>query len=141
MKLNWFAVLAAVIAQQLVGFVWYSPALFAGAWSRGIGKRPEDLQPAPGPFLLAVAAALLLALGIAWIIHKTHLRGVKAGALIGFGAGLFFAAPAVLVHEAFLGYPPLVLAIDATKELVGAILTGAIVAAWPRRNDALAPIP
>ena len=132
MKLNWFAVLAAVLAQQLLALLWYSPILF---------RRPGALQPSPSPFILAIAAALLLALGLAWIIHKTHLRGVKAGALIGFGAGLFFAAPAVLVHAAFHGYPGLGMAIDASKELVGAIIAGAILGAWPRRNDALAPIP
>jgi ABC-type antimicrobial peptide transport system permease subunit len=56
--------------------------------------------------------------------------------LVGLGVGLFFIAPAVLVHEAFLGYPPLVLAIDASKEIVGGIIVGGIVAAWPRRNAA-----
>ena len=136
MKVNWLSILVALLAQQLLGFCWYSRGLFAEPWMEGIGKRPEDLQPSAGPFILATVAAVLLPLGLAWIFHKTNLRGIKSGALVGFGVGLFFIAPAVLVHEAFLGYPPLVLAIDASKEIVGGIIVGAIVAAWPRRNAA-----
>ena len=136
MKLSWLALLTAVIAQQVLGFCWYSRALFAEAWAAGIGKRVEDLQPSAGPFMLATIAALLLPLGIAWLLHRTHLGGIKAGALVGAGAALFLIAPAVLVHEAFLGYPPLVLAIDASKEVAGAIIVGAILGAWPRRNEA-----
>jgi hypothetical protein len=79
---NWLAILVALIAQQILGFCWYSRALFAEPWMQGIGKRSEDLQPAPGPFILATLAAVLLPLGVAWILHKTHLRGVKPGAII-----------------------------------------------------------
>lgn len=136
MKLSWLAVLTALIAQQALGFCWYSRALFAEAWATGIGKRLEDLQPTAGPFVFATIAALLLPIGIAWLLHRTHLRGIKAGALVGFAAGFFFIAPAVLMHEAFLGYPPAVLAIDASKEVVGAIIVGAILGAWPRRREA-----
>lgn len=136
MKRSWLAVLTALIAQQALGFCWYSRALFAEPWAAGIGKRVQDLQPTAGPFVLATMAALLLPLGIAWVLHRTHLRGVKAGALVGFGAGFFFIAPAVLMHEAFLGYPPVVLAIDGAKEVVGAIIVGAILGAWPRRSGA-----
>ena len=110
--------------------------LFAEAWMAGIGKRPEDLRPEAWLFVLAAIAAVLMAIGIAWILYKTHLRGIKAGAVVGFGVGLFFAAPPVLVHEAFLGFPPMVLAIDGSKEIVGALIVGAILGAWPRRNEA-----
>jgi hypothetical protein len=38
-----------------------------------------------------------------------------------------------MVHEAFLGFPPVVLAIDAGKELVTALLVGAILGVWPKK--------
>jgi Protein of unknown function (DUF1761) len=134
MRINWLAILVALIVQQVLGFTWYSRALFAEAWMAGIGKRPEDLVPSPGPFIVATIAAILLPIGIAWILHRTNLRGIKNGALVGLGVGVLLVAPPVLVHEAFLGYPPTVLAIDAGKEIVGCFIVGVILGAWPRRD-------
>jgi hypothetical protein len=133
MKINWLAILVAVIAQMVLGVFWYTRVLFADAWMAGIGKRPEDLVPTPGPFILAIIAAVLLPLGVSWILYRTNLHGVKAGALVGMGIGVLFTAPAVLVHEAFLGFPPVVLVIDAGKEVVTAFLVGVILGLWPRR--------
>ena len=135
MRINWLAILVALIAQQVFGLFWYS-IIFQQAWSAGIGKKPEDLVPTPGPFILASIAAVLLPIGIAWILHRTNLRGIKNGALVGLGVGLMLVAPPVLVHEAFLGYPPTVLAIDAGREIVGCFIVGVILGAWPRRDPA-----
>ena len=133
MRINWLAILVAVIAQMVLGVCWYTRVLFADAWMAGIGKGPADLAPAPGPFILAIIAAVLLPIGVSWILYRTNLHGVKAGALVGMGIGILFTAPAVLVHEAFLGFPPVVLAIDAGKEVVTAFLVGVILGLWPRR--------
>ena len=130
---NWWAVLVAVVAQQALGFFWYSRALFAEVWMAGIDKRPEDLAPTPGPFALAFLAAVVLATGTAWVLQHTGRTGVKQGMFVGLGIGIAFTMPPVLVHEAFLGYPDVVLAIDGAKELVGAIIAGAILGAWPRQ--------
>jgi hypothetical protein len=132
MRINWLAILVALIAQQVLGFSWYSRLLFAEPWMAGIGKRPEDLVPTPGPFILATIAAVFLPICIAWILHRTNLRGLKNGALVGLGVGVLLVAPALLVHEAFLGYPATVLAIDAGKEIVGCFIVGVILGAWPR---------
>ena len=35
--LNWVAILVAAISTMIVGFVWYSPLLFAKAWGRERG--------------------------------------------------------------------------------------------------------
>jgi hypothetical protein len=133
MRINWLAILVTVIVQLAIGFLWYSPALFAESWLAGIGRRPEDLAPGAGPFIIALLAAVLLALGIAWVLHRADLRGIRAGTLVGMWLGVAFVVPPVLVHEAFLGYPATVLAIDGGKELITAVLAGAILGAWAPR--------
>jgi hypothetical protein len=132
MPINWLAILVALIAQQVLGYCWYT-VLFGNAWAAGLGKRPEDLAPTPGPFVLAILGAVLLAIGVHWIIQKTSLHGVGAGALLGLCIGFFITMPPVVVHEAFLGHPALILGIDGAKEVVTALLVGAILGAWPKR--------
>jgi hypothetical protein len=129
-RINWLAILVALIAQQVLGFLWYSEILLFEPWAAGTGLRSEELVLRAGPLIHATIAALLLPIGIAWVLHKTNLQGLKAGGLVGLGAGLLFIAPAVVVHESFLGYPPTVLAIDAGKEVVGAFLVGVILGGW-----------
>ena len=130
MRINWLAILVALVCQQLLWLCWYSGFLFLDAWSAGAGKAPV---PTPGQFVMGSIAAILLPIGVAWILHRANLRGIKNGALVGLGIGVFLVAPAVLVHEAFLGYPPTVLAIDAGKEIVGCFIVGVILGAWPHR--------
>jgi hypothetical protein len=36
-SLNWLAILVAAISTMVVGFLWYSPLLFAKAWMREMG--------------------------------------------------------------------------------------------------------
>ena len=40
--LNWLAILVAAISTMVVGFLWYSPLLFAKAWMREMGYDPND---------------------------------------------------------------------------------------------------
>ena len=40
--LNWIAILVAAVSTMVVGFLWYSPLLFAKAWMREMGYDPND---------------------------------------------------------------------------------------------------
>jgi hypothetical protein len=132
-RTNWWAVLVAVLAQQALGALWYSRALFLEVWMAGVDKRPEDFVPAAGPFILGFLAAVVLATGTAWVLQQTGKTGIKHGMFVGLGIGIAFTVPPVLVHEAFLGHPDAILAIDGAKELVCAVLVGAILGAWPKK--------
>ena len=54
-NLNLLAVLVAAISTMVVGFVWYSPILFAKPWMREMGYDPNDknkvleMQKSAGP--------------------------------------------------------------------------------------------
>ncbi len=44
LELNIFAIVAAALANFVIGGLWYSPALFGGAWMRANGFKPADLE-------------------------------------------------------------------------------------------------
>lgn len=133
-RINHLAVLAAVIADQALGFAWYQT--FGKAWLAALGKRLEEVHTSdPTPYLLSLAGAALFTYALAWLIGRTATRGALAGARLGGLVGLAFAASAVVLHEAFLGHPGIVMAIDGGNELAGGLLAGAILGAWPGRGD------
>jgi hypothetical protein len=46
MELNWMAYVAAVIAQLVIGFIWFHPAVLGKMWARSINMPIEEMKPA-----------------------------------------------------------------------------------------------
>ena len=72
---NLWAVLVCAVATMVVGFLWYSPALFANPWMRLMGYDPNDeariaeMQKSAGPsYGMSLIASILSSLVLAKII-------------------------------------------------------------------------
>lgn len=56
---SWLAVLAAVVANMVLGFLWYGP-LFGKSWRAAVGKTEEDRpDPSLGLYLVPVLSSLV----------------------------------------------------------------------------------
>ena len=99
--------------------------------------------PAGSPVLYAlpVAAALLNAWLVAWMLDRSGRRGPVAGV----GAGLAVVAativPFALVHNAFAGFPFTLTVIDAGLEVISLAVTGWILGAAAARAHPLTRSP
>src|SRR5260370_14407296 len=85
-SLNWLGILVAGLSTMVVGFLWYSPLLFAKSWMREMGYDPndkarmEEMRKSAGPsyggsFVLSLVVAFpfaLLLLGLS----EGHLHTV-----------------------------------------------------------------
>ena len=132
-QFNHKAIWAMVLFQQALGFVWYSPPLFMNLWLKGLGKRPSDLyQSDPVPFIAAIVGAIAFCYILAWVNDKAKAESATDGAIVGGLVWLGFIAPTLAVHYKFIGLSWLAIGVDAGKELVGAVLTGAILAVWKK---------
>src|SRR5580698_258362 len=89
--INWRAVIAAALSTMVVGFLWYSPILFAKPWMRELGYDPDDkaktkeMQKSASPaylgsFLASVVSAFILAL----LFHWLHVQNLNSGLLVAF---------------------------------------------------------
>src|SRR5258706_4478087 len=90
MGVNLWAVLVSALATMVVGFVWYSPLLFARRWTILMGYDPDDkaklaeMQKSAGPsYMLSLVASLVSAAVLGKIIAiatvNTPLYGMKVG--------------------------------------------------------------
>jgi hypothetical protein len=129
--LNLWAVLVATLAAFLIGGLWYSPFLFAGAWQRASGLTAADLaaQNRGRIFSLAFVLTLVMAVNLAMFLDApgtTFVWGATAGFLAGFGwvalsfgvVGLFESRPLsyVLVNGGYM--------------VVAFVVMGAIIGGW-----------
>ena len=135
---NVFAVFVAALATMVLGFVWYSPMLFARPWCVAMGYDPDDkvamdaMRKKSGPlYALAMVASLIAALGLGHLIWG-HLH--EQSAFMGFHAGLFiwfaFVTTVQLTDTAFGGKPMKLFFINTGYQLVCYVTMGAILGAW-----------
>ena len=128
--LNWLAVLAAVVANMVVGAVWFG--VFAKPWMEGIGKTREQIQSNQGfaPYAVAILNSLVGAVALAnvmsWMGADTAVGGLLAGLVMWVG----FSGFAMASNHAFEGRSLKLWGINSGSYLVGLMVMGLIFGVW-----------
>ncbi len=136
--INPWAVLVSAIAAMVIGFLWYSPILFANPWMRLMGFDPSDkakiaeMQKGAGKIYgLAFVASLASAVVLAKIIAVTSIVSIPYGMKVGFAVWLGFVTTVQLTGALFGKQPTKLYAINTGYQLVCYLAMGAILAKWP----------
>lgn len=136
-NVNLLSVLAAGIATMILGFVWYSPALFAKPWMREMGydlndkaKLKEMQKSAGATYGIAFLAGLVSAFMLAKILSITPIDTALYGMKLGFGVWLGFVATVQLTGALFMKSSMKLFAINTGYQLVCYLVMGAILAVW-----------
>ncbi len=136
--INPWAVLVTSVATMVIGFLWYSPLLFARPWMRLMGYDPEDkaklaeMQKEAGKLYgIAFVATLIAAAVLAKIIDLTSVVSIFYGMKVGFGIWLGFVATTQLTGALFTKQPMKLFLINTGYQLVCYMVMGAILAKWP----------
>jgi hypothetical protein len=139
MGVNLWSVLAAAVATMILGFLWYSPLLFAKPWTLAMGYDPNDkakmdeMRKGAGKLYgITFVASLISAFVLAKIIDVTTVNAVLYGMKIGFAVWLGFVTTVQLTSTLFKRRPIKLYLIDTGYQLVCYLLMGAILAKWPR---------
>jgi len=136
-SLNWLAILVAAIATMVVGFLWYSPLLFAKPWMREMGYDPSDkaktqeMQKSAGPaYAGSFVASLISAFTLALILHGLNAQGLDFGLMVSFHVWLGFVATVQFTSALFMKQSMRLFAINTGYQLVCYLVMGAILTAW-----------
>jgi len=135
--INLLGVLVAAVSTMVVGFLWYSPLLFAKPWVREMGydmndkAKMEEMKKSAGPaYAGSFVASLLSAFMLALFLHWTRTENWQFGALIGFHVWLGFVATVQLTGVLFMRQSMKLFAINTGYQLVCYLVMGAILGAW-----------
>lgn len=135
--LNWLAILVAAISSMIVGFIWYSPLLFAKPWMREMGYDPNDkaktleMQKSAGPsYAGSFVASLISAFTLALILHGLHAEDLHFGLMASFHIWLGFVATVQFTGALFAKQSMKLFAINTGYQLVCYLVMGVILVAW-----------
>lgn len=129
--INLWAVLAAVAAKQLIGFLWYSPLLFGRTFAESSGQSDEEMKPRFAKALAGeVASALILALILAHIVSFAGVVSAFFGALLGLICWAGFVGPATMSPTLFERRPIKLWALQNGYLVLAYAAMGAILGGW-----------
>ena len=135
--LNLLAILVAAVATMAIGFLWYSPILFAKPWMREMGLDPSDKSKidemrkgAAAAYSGSFIASLISAFVLALIFHHMKIMSGQYGAMMGFHVWLGFVATVQFTGALFAKQSMKLFAINTGYQLVCYLAMGAILGAW-----------
>ena len=134
---NLYAVLLCAVATMVVGFLWYSPMLFANPWMVLMGYDPNDkakiaeMQKSAGPsygmsFIASVLSAIVLGKLIAVAGATSAMEGLKIGLVVWLG----FVTTVQFTNALFMRQRNKLYLINTGYQLVCYVAMGAILGAW-----------
>jgi len=137
MDVNLWAVLVSALATMVVGFLWYSPWLFARRWMILMGLDPDDkakiaeMQKSAVPsYIFSLLASALAAAVLGKIIAVATIDTALYGMKVGLAVWLGFVTTVQLTNSLFSRQPAKLYAINTGYQLVCFLAMGAIMGAW-----------
>lgn len=129
-SVNYIAVLIAAVLAMVIGFVWYSPALFGKQWSKLTGISPEDMKKGENPlmFIKAFATTIVMAYVLAYFVHYSGAYDLVNGIKTGVWVWLGFVATTQFANTMFTRKPMKLFYIDTAHHLAVLMVMGAVIA-------------
>ena len=134
LKINHLAVLAAVILQFVLGYLWYGP-LFGQAWMDMEGLDMAAIQanpPGAGPWIMNIFATVAGIYLLAWILVKLGTDKLGKGLWLGFLFGFVWIQLSFMAGGMFSQDPYWLAWINGGYSTVALALSGAILGAWSK---------
>jgi hypothetical protein len=136
-SLNWVAILVAAISTMVVGFLWYSPLLFAKPWMREMGYDPndkaktEEMKKSAGrAYGGSFVASLISAFTLALIFHGLRAEDWHFGIMASFHIWLGFVATVQFTGALFAKQSMKLFGINTGYQLVCYLVMGVILTLW-----------
>jgi len=126
--INWWAILAAVVSNFVIGAIWYSPAFFIKPWLEMSGVKKSDFDAGlPKALLGDLISSTTMALVLDHIIHWSNVADLAQGLFLAFSIWLGFIAAVLLNSVTYEHRPFKFLAINALYRLITIMVMGAIL--------------
>ena len=135
-EINYLAVLVALVASMVIGFVFYHPAVFGRTWMRLVGHTDETVQGgSASKYGVVIVASFLTAwvlAGTAYLAYEFYEGSFLVSAVVtGWILWLGFTVTRMLVHDIFDTRSLKITALSALNEFITITAMALIIGVWP----------
>jgi purine-cytosine permease-like protein len=127
---NWLAILAAAVAFYAVGFVIYG-AVFSSLWMKLSGYNKDELKPHMWKMAISPIMPILAAIGLSIVFKLAGVTSLAAGIVLAVEIWFFLILSTRLYSFVYSPEKSGLLVMDAIHLLLGYLVAGSIIAAWP----------
>ncbi len=132
--LNYWAVLVAVVFNQVLGAAWYS--MLAKPWMAEVGLSSEDMEAMKGtprqwyPYVVAIVAAIVFTIALALLAQGLSVDGFGEGLGLGLMAAVGFICTTNALNYSFEGRSLKLFLINSGYPLVSYSVIGILLGTW-----------
>lgn len=94
--IDWIPTIAGAVVSYLLGWLWYSPKMFAKPWLDGVGLSLDDMGEPPKAAMTVQAIATVL---LAWVIGWSFANAVPEIAVLAVATVAVFLASSGLYTQ------------------------------------------
>jgi Protein of unknown function (DUF1761) len=130
----WWSVLLAAVASMVIGFLWYSPALFAKPWCAAMGIDMNDpagkekmKKEAGSMYTLAFIMSVIVAIGLSRLMLSLQVEDLGRAVKVGAAVWLCFVMTVQFTSVLFGGQKKMVFWINTGYQLVSYLVMAIIV--------------
>lgn len=130
---NWLALVAGVIATQIIGFIWYHPKVFGTAWKSSIGMSDEQQKQTNIPLTMILSVILMfgVAYALKYVAHgEPEYHTFKHGAYHALMDGALLLIPAIGITTLYEQKGFKYFGITAGYWLLNLAVIGGIISWW-----------
>ena len=131
---NYIAVIAAAVANMVVGALWYSSFMFGSYWIKLMGftdKKTEEMKKAANKaYAFSGIAALVMSYVLAVFLRLADVSMLTEGLYVGFIVWLGFVATITLQSVVFEGRSKELFVLNNGYNLVGILVMAAVLTTW-----------
>ena len=113
---------------QVVGYLWYG-IIFNTDWMaemQAVGLTVDvSSQSQTQSMILGVIVTLVMVLGMAWLIRRLGVTGLKGCVMTGLTAWFFFNLTTEALEYVYMGFTPTLMAINVGDQLLSFVVAGA----------------
>jgi hypothetical protein len=128
---NWLAIAVSVIANFVIGGIWYSPLLFVKPWLKmsGVDKQVFDAG-LPKALLGDLFSAIAIALVLNQVMRWSDVIGLGSGLLVSVLIWVGFVVSVLITQVTYERRPFAFFAISAGYRFVTLMAMGVILSVW-----------
>ncbi len=135
-EVNFLAVILAAVGSMVVGFLWYSPMLFAKRWMKLMGHTTESMKSAQKQMGMMYGLSFVVSLVTAYVLSHVmalsenffHYSMLQTGLTTAFWMWLGFVAPVQMTEVLFGGKKWELFGINTGYQLASLLVMAVILA-------------